>query len=560
MYQVLYRKWRPRTFSDVIGQEHITTTLSRELLAGRVAHAYLFTGSRGTGKTTCAKILAKAVNCLNPQDGNPCNVCSVCVGIDDGTILDVLEIDAASNNGVDNIRDIRDETMYTPSVGKYRVYIIDEVHMLSINAFNALLKTLEEPPPHVIFILATTELHKLPATILSRCQRFDFRRISANDIAKRLEYIAEQEGVKLHSNAALLIAKLADGAMRDALSMLDQCMGHKEISEDIVVDAAGLAGKDYLFSLAEAIRFSDASRAIEIIDNIHKSSKDMARLCEEIIAFYRNLMIIKTVKKYSDLIIASNEELTLLKEEASRQNLASILYAIDVFAETAERMQKSGNRRIVLEMAIIRLCAPELDNSNASLLKRISQLEEIVKQGSFTHATIGEDAKNSSNNAVINDLKPVIDNSTDKEVTPEVAALVKENVKKTNMSEKGTPDISQVKQKSEKKLTNGSGNLICWPEVVDSLPESSVALKGMLIGTTARLEEKILYIESQNPLLESLLKKELHLNALINALRNKTGENIGLGGLAGENDEEHNDFLSDIIAKAKNVGIKVNTE
>ncbi|MCQ2463438.1 MAG: DNA polymerase III subunit gamma/tau, partial [Clostridia bacterium] len=267
MYQVLYRKWRPRVFSDVVGQPHVTKTLASEILNKRLSHAYLFTGSRGTGKTTCAKILSKAVNCLSPVDGNPCNECEICRGIDSGAILDVVEIDAASNNGVDNIRDIRDEVNFTPASCKYRVYIIDEVHMLSDGAFNALLKTLEEPPEHVIFILATTEVHKLPSTILSRCQRFDFRRIPSEDMAERMSYIASRENLTLEHDAAMLIARLADGALRDALSILDQCgTRSKNIDAQLVSDVAGLTGRVYLFELTNAVCKADSAAALDILD------------------------------------------------------------------------------------------------------------------------------------------------------------------------------------------------------------------------------------------------------------------------------------------------------
>ncbi|MDO5448424.1 MAG: DNA polymerase III subunit gamma/tau [Clostridia bacterium] len=283
MYQALYRKWRPQVFADVVGQDHITTTLMNEIETGRHSHAYLFTGSRGTGKTTCAKIFAKAVNCEHPINGDPCNECETCKGIDSGAIMDVIEIDAASNNGVDNIRDIRDEANFTPVNGKYRVYIIDEVHMLSTGAFNALLKTLEEPPAHVKFILATTEVHKLPATILSRCQRFDFKRITPEDIAKRLAYVAGEEGLELEADAAMLIARLADGALRDALSILDQCIGHsRHITLDVVNATVGLAGKEYLFALSASILNKDSASALAQINTLHNNSCDMERLCNEL--------------------------------------------------------------------------------------------------------------------------------------------------------------------------------------------------------------------------------------------------------------------------------------
>lgn len=282
MYQALYRKYRPKVFSDVCGQEHITSTLLNEIRDGRVSHAYLFTGSRGTGKTTCAKILAKAVNCENSNNGEPCNECEMCRGLDDGTIYDVVEIDAASNNGVDNIRELREEANYTPSRGKYRVYIIDEVHMLSQGAFNALLKTLEEPPAHVIFILATTEVHKLPATILSRCQRFDFKRIQPETMAKRLEEVASMESISLTPEAAILISRIADGGMRDALSILDQCAGrNEEINEELVSRVAGIAGREALYELSAAIADKDSGKALSIIADLHQNSYDMERLCVE---------------------------------------------------------------------------------------------------------------------------------------------------------------------------------------------------------------------------------------------------------------------------------------
>ena len=308
MYQALYRKWRPKSFNDVYGQPHVTRTLQSQLESERISHAYLFTGSRGTGKTTCAKILSKAVNCLNPVDGNPCNECEICKGIDSGAILDVIEIDAASNNGVDNIRDLREEANFTPVNAKYRVYIIDEVHMLSIGAFNALLKTLEEPPSHVIFILATTEIHKLPATILSRCQRFDFKRISPEDITARLIYVSEKENVTLTENAAALIARIADGGMRDALSLLDRCfaMGNN-IDENAVSSAAGIAGTIHLFSFSEYVAKGDFTSALKLVSKLHNEFCDIDSLCTELTLHFRNLMVAKTVKECDGLIVCSKD-------------------------------------------------------------------------------------------------------------------------------------------------------------------------------------------------------------------------------------------------------------
>ncbi len=357
MYQALYRKWRPKVFADVVGQSHITETLMNEIMTGRHSHAYLFTGSRGTGKTTCAKIFAKAVNCQHPVNGDPCNQCDICRGIDDGSILDVVEIDAASNNGVDNIRDIRDEAKFTPVNGQYRVYIIDEVHMLSPGAFNALLKTLEEPPEHVKFILATTEVQKLPATILSRCQRFDFKRIRPEDIAGRITYVAGQENLNLTAEAANLIARLADGALRDALSILDQCISHgRDIDEAVVNEVVGLAGKDHLFALADSILRHDSAVALNQINLLYNGSCEMDRLCNELINHFRNLMIAKAVKDPHGLIICSDQELQEYRSMADSCSMEQILQALDVLGETMNNLRKGLNRRVEVEMAMIRLC------------------------------------------------------------------------------------------------------------------------------------------------------------------------------------------------------------
>lgn len=365
MYQALYRKWRPQQFADVVGQDHITTTLMNEINEGRHSHAYLFTGSRGTGKTTCAKIFAKAVNCEHPVNGDPCNECETCRGIDNGSVMDVIEIDAASNNGVDNIREIRDEANFTPASGKYRVYIIDEVHMLSAGAFNALLKTLEEPPEHVKFVLATTEVHKLPATILSRCQRFDFKRITPEDIAGRLAYIAEQEGLELSSEAAMLIARLADGALRDALSIMDQCIGHsRNITTDVVNETVGLAGKVHLFALSTSILNKDGASALSQINDLHNRSCDMERLCNELTNHFRNLMICKAVKDPSDLIICSAEELGEYQKIASSYSMDFILEVLNVLGDTLQSLRSGLDRRVEMEMSILRLC----QSGTASLL------------------------------------------------------------------------------------------------------------------------------------------------------------------------------------------------
>lgn len=383
MYRVLYRKYRPRFFADVIGQPQVTETLKSELRSGRLAHAYLFTGSRGTGKTTCSKILSKAVNCLDPKDGDPCGVCEICRGIDDGSVMDVVEIDAASNNGVDDIRSLREEANFTPANAKYRVYIIDEVHMLSIGAFNALLKTLEEPPEHVLFILATTEVHKIPATILSRCQRFDFHRISPRAIADRLCFVCESEGVSIDDNAALLIAGISDGAMRDALSLLDQCMGRSSghITEETVRMTAGLADKSHLLSITEYIMNKDSTSFIEIINDLYKKSMDMARLCDELIDHFRELMLMKTMKQPRDIIVLSEDEYEKSLAQAMKISLGDVVRNIEILQESREKMLRGANRRIEMEMTAIKLCTGEGASAvsiDPALAGRVERLEKAV--------------------------------------------------------------------------------------------------------------------------------------------------------------------------------------
>jgi DNA polymerase III subunit gamma/tau len=382
MYQALYRKWRPQNFNDVVGQQNITVTLAKEVENGNISHAYLFTGSRGTGKTTCAKILAKAVNCLDPQSGNPCNVCAICTGIDSGSIMDVVELDAASNNGVDYIRDMIDETNFTPVQAKKRVYIIDEVHMLSQQACNAFLKTLEEPREHVIFILATTDPQKLLPTVRSRCQRFDFRRITPEDIAGRLAYIAGQEGFSLDGDAAALIARIADGGLRDAISLLDLCATtDKNVTVKTVSAVAGIADKEFLFVLTNCIKSGDTGKALELVNELHNSFSDMAILCSEFINHLRSLMLIKTVKTADTLIACTKEDYERLVKQAGQFMLEEILDAMFLLEETAFNLSKGYNKRTELELAVIRLCAPLQKNGSEALLTRLAALEKAVYEG-----------------------------------------------------------------------------------------------------------------------------------------------------------------------------------
>ena len=383
MHQALYRKWRPSNFDEVSGQEHITSILKYQCQTGKFSHAYLFCGSRGTGKTSCAKILSKAVNCEHPTEAGPCGQCASCRAIDAGSATDVLEMDAASNNGVDDIRDIRDEVIYAPSQLKYRVYIIDEVHMLSTSAFNALLKTLEEPPEHVVFVLATTELQKLPATIISRCQRFDFRRISTDALASRLHLIARAEGFALDDEAARLIARHAQGGMRDAISLLELCAGnHLPITAELVSDTIGSAGREGMLRVANAVVERDYEALFELVDETVRSSRDLAVFWQDLIILYRDMLVLKTTKnavKYLDL---TDSEQAAMTKVAARFTRETLLWQLGLLEDALFSMQKSHSvKRTVCEITLVRLCDPLLDTSAESILSRLSKLEEAALTG-----------------------------------------------------------------------------------------------------------------------------------------------------------------------------------
>ena len=385
MHQALYRKWRPRTFDEVHGQEHITSILKYEVANNKFSHAYLFCGSRGTGKTSCAKILAKAVNCLDPQNGSPCGKCEACLAIDSGAATDVLEMDAASNNGVDNIRDIRDEVVYSPSNLKYRVYIIDEVHMLSTSAFNALLKTLEEPPEHVVFILATTELHKLPATIISRCQRFDFRRIATEVLKNHLLRVAKAEQIELAESAALLLAKQAQGGMRDAISLLDLCAGSRERIDDELVNATvGTVGREKMLSVVKAVADKDYETIFAAVDEVVQSSKDIAVFWQDLISVYRDLLVIKSSKNaaaYLDLTDSETAALTSLAASFTSERLS---YHCGMLQEALLSMMKANAvRRITAELTLVRMCDERLSKSPEAMLSRLANIESNLATGNF---------------------------------------------------------------------------------------------------------------------------------------------------------------------------------
>ena len=382
MYQALYRKWRPRTFDDVVGQEHITDTLKRQAAAGRLSHAYLFTGTRGTGKTTCAKILARAVNCENLQDGNPCNACPACLGIENGSILDVLELDAASNNGVDQVRALRDEAVYTPAAVKKRVYIVDEVHMLSTPAFNALLKILEEPPSHLLFILATTEVHKVPATIKSRCQQYAFKRILPMLLAQRLQYVAERESIPLTGEGAALLARLADGGMRDALSLLDQCAGGRaNLDEQAILDTLGLAGNVETAALMGQIAARDTAAALDTLARLYANGKEVGAVLGELSALARDLLLRKTAPQGSAALMAGGYDEATLRALGERLSAQRLLQILTQLQSAAAGLPRSANRRTDAELCLIRLSDESLDESFAGLSARIARVEERLAQG-----------------------------------------------------------------------------------------------------------------------------------------------------------------------------------
>ena len=386
VYQALYRKYRPQTFDDVVGQMAVTQTLKTQLTTDKMSHAYLFTGSRGTGKTSCAKILAKAVNCLHPENGNPCNRCSACRSIDDGSCMDVLEIDAASNNGVDNVRDLRDDAIYTPSQVKKRVYIIDEVHMLSISAFNALLKIIEEPPEHLLFILATTELHKVPATILSRCQRFSFRRISQEDIAARLQFVAYQENIDMDEGAARVLARLADGGMRDGLSLLDQVASATtgELTSERVYACLGIAGEQRCGELMGYIADHDSKKTLELFNRLYTEGKDLSAMLDELACMTRDLLMMKTAPGTGITMlsgVATDQEVSALTDRFSTGELVRMMTELQ---QTMTGFTRSASRRLDAELCLMNLCQPELSLDAESLNARLTRLEEQIKTGSFT--------------------------------------------------------------------------------------------------------------------------------------------------------------------------------
>lgn len=544
MYQVLYRKWRPKTFSDVSGQEHITTTLLNELSTNRLNHAYLFTGSRGTGKTTCAKILAKAVNCLHPVNGNPCGECEICKGIDSGSMLDVTEMDAASNRKIDDIRQIIDEVQFKPSKCKYRVYIIDEVHMLTTEAFNALLKTLEEPPEHAIFILATTEVHKLPQTILSRCQRFDFHRIPPRAIADRLLYVASQEGVTLSDGAALLAASVADGALRDALSLLDRCIAiSSDIDEDVVRSAAGLARKTYLFELANCVINKNTAKALEIVNRLYGESKDMARLCDELLSHFRTLMLIKSVKNPRDIIIMADDEFEQAQVQSDYLSLADIVYYMDVLSRAYQNMGRGTGDRTELEMAVVKLSSAELDGTVEALTARVTALEKTVKKGirvncvpeqvqAVSQPVQSEPPKpevQKSEPEKVQEVKPVVETEKDEPVAPTPKVQGQPAQEQPALTASAPKKAVQRQSVDLDAIYNNAQPFPDWAEVVNNMKPVSRTIAAAFANSSAYTSGKYMLIDTDNEMAFELLKNNERRQEIRQLIFETTGQHYNLG-------------------------------
>jgi len=516
MYQALYRKYRPQVFEDVVGLPHVTNTLKNEVMSGRIAHAYLFTGSRGTGKTTCARILAKAINCLSPVAGNPCCECEACRKIDSGFCMDVTEIDAASNNSVDNIRDLREEAAFTPAEMKARVYIIDEVHMLSPSAFNALLKTLEEPPKYVYFILATTEVQKLPATILSRCQRFDFHRIPNEAIAGRIKYIASQENIKITNEAAEMIARVSDGGLRDAVSVLDQCSSFGDVTVETVSRAAGLADKSYLLRLATHLLRRETGDAIAAVDDLYRQSCDMEQLCRELIGVYRDMMLLK-VSGTDESVKATAETLEKTKELAAAYPLEGIIFVLDKLQLTRERMRYSADRLVDMEITVVRLCEEKLDDSATALASRVAALERAVASG-----------------------KPI--------AVPSVKAP--EPPKKPMAAPKKPPEAPAQE----------ASPVVQWQEIIAELTAHNPVAGGFLQGAKVKRAGNKLLLSGVIAFVEDDFKKNGSMKAALEEAASRvlgTAVTASLAASAPEEPEEKHDPLADLLSHARQEGIPV---
>lgn len=556
MYQALYRKWRPKTFDEVVGQEPITTTLKNEIMAGRPSHAYLLMGTRGTGKTTCAKLIAKAVNCLDPHDGNPCGKCEICRGIDAGSVTDVVEIDAASNNGVDNIRDLREEALFLPTLARYRVYIVDEAHMLSGGAVNALLKILEEPPAHVIFVLATTEVQKIPATIQSRCQRFDFRRLPGEVIAGRLSYVCEQEGIQADPDALALIARIADGGMRDALSLLDLCRADGgRITTQTVSVAGGLIGQDYLFDIAGAVADRNLSAALARIGEAGGQSVEYDRLCAQLITHYRNLLVASAAKEPEKLIVCLPETLERYRQQAGRYSPAALIACIRTLRDALSAMTRTPNRRTELEIAAGKLCDPRLSDTPEALVSRIDELEAEVKR---LNARDPQPAGPSPA------AKPAATRPAPKAAAPAAVPEAEPAPQESPAAPPAEKAPAAPAAKPAAPAAKPAGNETPmpadqWAQILERLSVTNGLLRAALENSHAYIKGSLVLVSCESEIfLEMMRTNETTKTTLKNAIAEVTGVKYAIGPYRGGKDAPPQaDPLDDFLQNARESGVQV---
>lgn len=523
-YTALYRKFRPDNFDDVKGQDHIVTTLTNQIKANRIGHAYLFCGTRGTGKTTVAKILAKAVNCEHPVNGSPCNECAMCKAIQAGTAMNVIEIDAASNNGVDNIREIREEVAYRPTEGKYKVYIIDEVHMLSIGAFNALLKTLEEPPSYVIFILATTEAHKIPITILSRCQRYDFRRISTGTIAERLRELADAEGIDAEDAALAYVARMADGSMRDALSLLDQCNAFyigQRLKYENVLDVLGAVDTSVFGSLLKSICSQDVSGVIHLVDEIVMQGRDLAQFVVDFTWYLRNLLMVQSSGDLTDLVEASAERLEVMRQEASAIDASVLMRYIRIFSDLSGQVRYSTEKRVLVEVALIKLCHPAMERNLDAVLNRLAILEQKVANG----VVVASQASG--------------------------AGIAGGNPEEISGGQQGTDTFFQPEQKA---VSEDLRMIIDrWKQMTDDLtPSMALMLKGAVISEGP---DNQLIIALADDMRYGYFVEEGHRQALENALSERVGKQVKVNPVQPDKGENNNSQFIDPVQAFQGIDI-----
>jgi len=529
MHKALYRKWRPQVFEDVIGQDYIVTVLKNQVANGKVGHAYLFTGSRGTGKTTCAKIFSKAVNCLDIRNGDPCLECANCKSISNGSAIDVVEIDAASNTGVDNIRDIIEESVYHPAVCKYRVYIIDEVHMLSTSAFNALLKIMEEPPEHIIFILATTEVHQVPVTIISRCQRFDFSRIDDELIVDRLFKVAEGEGISLTEDAARVIARLADGGMRDALSLFDQCASFSnDVTEDVVCKVSGQADRGFILEMAKAVSEQDASLALSLSNKAHSTSLSLGFITAELIALFRNAMIVKSVGEKKELFPAGTR-FDEVSSFAEKMTLSQIMFCLDTLSNTLNTIGKSSYPNILFEQCLIKLCTPSLSGEQSAILSRLEKLEKRLV-------------------SVPTDFSPFSASHKAKKTATETP---KEPVKEKNLTEtkQAVPTVSADKVP-----------FIEWDSVLDILNAQSPALYGVLKQSGAYIQGDVVYIETNDFSFAVLKSSESNRQVLKSAVSQVCGRPMMIAQYKQNKATPKSNAMAEILKRAEKNGVNIHED